>query len=291
MVRRILSISVLLLLLTAGRSSAQLFFAGTEYGISFGGSQYFGDLNDKYGFKWIRPAGGVFLRHHFNPYISVRGNLSYTKIGYADRLSDNIWNKTRNLDFESDIFEFAVQSEFNFTKFATGEENMRFTPYLTGGIGVFYYNPYTHLDGKKYYLRKMGTEGQNFEGYENRKYNSFSMCFPIGAGFKYWIRPGFNLGFEIADRLTFTDYLDDVSRTYVGADNFPSNNPDYPNPATRLQDRSVASPVNNPNALGRTGKQRGNSQTSDQYMYGIITLSFQLKVYRCPGYLQEHILE
>lgn len=286
------SVSLIVLLLSlAGRSSAQLFFSGTEYGITFGGSQYFGDLNDQYGLNTIHPVGGVFLREHLNPYISVRGGLSYTKVGYADNLSDNPYYKARNLSFQSDIVELSVQSEFNFVRFATGEDGRRFTPYLTGGIGVFYYNPYTELDGKRYYLRKYGTEGQNMSGFENRKYNSFSACFPIGVGVKYWLAPGFNIGFEIADRLTLTDYMDDVAHSYVGADKFPDSNPDFPNPATRLQDRSVDNPINNPNALGRVGKQRGNSQTSDQYLYGIINLSFQLKVYRCPGYLQEGILE
>jgi hypothetical protein len=291
MARRVLSISVLLILSFAGRSSAQLFFSGTEYGISLGGSQYFGDLNDKYGLKFVRPVAGVFLRYQFNPFIAARASVSATRIGYSDNLSDNIYYKTRNLSFESNIYEFAIQSEFNFTKFATGEPNMRFSPYLTGGVGVFYYNPYTELDGKRYNLRKIGTEGQNLEGFENRKYNSFSVCFPIGLGFKYWVTPGFNIGLEIADRLTFTDYIDDVSRSYVGVDKFPSNSAAYPNPATRLQDRSVDNPIGNDAALGRPGKQRGNSQTSDQYLYGILNLSFQLKVYRCPSYLQEHILE
>jgi hypothetical protein len=287
MMRRLLLTASLFCVLT-GPASAQLFYSGTEYGITIGASQYFGDLNDNYGLKYLRPVGGAFLRWHLTPYISVRGSLAYTKIGYSDKLSDNAFYKTRNLDFESDIMEFSIQSEFNFARFATGQDGKRITPYLTGGIGVFYYNPYTEWQGKRYYLRKLGTEGQNLPGYENRKYGTFSVCFPVGLGFKYWIRPGFNVGLEIADRLTFTDYLDDVSKSYVGASSFPENNPDYPNPALHLQDRSSeVSPV----PLGREGKQRGNSQTTDQYLFGIINFSFQLRVYRCPRYQEEELLD
>ena len=276
------------LCLSPGRKvAAQLFYSGTEYGITAGVSQYFGDLNDNYGLKFVRPAGGVFIRHHLTPYISIRGGLTYTKIGYQDSYNDNAFYRMRNLSFQSDIVELAVQSEFNFTRFATGEDGRRFTPYLTGGIGAFYYNPYAEHAGAKHYLRKLGTEGQNLEGFESRKYHSVAVCFPVGLGFKYWIKPGFNLGFEIADRLTLTDYLDDVSTSYVGSDKFPSS-PDFPNPAYDLQDRSrEVSGVE----LGRAGKQRGNSQTRDQYMYAIFSLSFQLKVYRCPGYLQEGVME
>ncbi|XZF13509.1 DUF6089 family protein [Chitinophagaceae bacterium MMS25-I14] len=261
---------------------AQTFFSTTEYGVMLGASQYFGDLNDNHGFHYMRPVAGAFMRYHFNPYISIRGSVSYTKLGYDDKFSDNAYNKERNLSFRSDIVEGAVQAEFNFFRFATGEEGSRWTPYLTGGIGAFYYNPYADFDGHKYYLRRLGTEGQNAD-HPERKYSTVSMCFPVGAGFKYWLRPGVNLGFEVADRLTLTDYIDDVSTTYVGADKFPTD-PVNPNPAYYLQDPSVLSNPNDP--LGRAGKQRGNSATKDQYMYFIFNVSFQLKVYKCPGYMK-----
>jgi hypothetical protein len=288
---RALRLSVLTLLTTIaiGNQSAmaQLFYSGTEYGITGGGSQYFGDLNDKYGFKFIRPAAGAFLRFHLSPYISVRTSLTATQIGYEDKFNDNDFYRARNLSFKSNIVEASVQSEFNFTRFETGDPAHRFTPYLTGGVGVFYYNPVAEFEGKTYALRPLGTEGQNLGNHDERKYHSVAVCFPVGAGFKYWLKPGFNLGFEIADRLTLTDYLDDVSTSYVGADKF-YNEPTQPNPAYYLQDRSTE--VSGA-ALGRDGKQRGNSQTRDQYMYFVINLSFQLKVYRCPGYLKEGSLE
>lgn len=281
-VRRFLILLLFVSLADVQSADAQLFYSGTEYGITFGGSHYFGDVNDKYGLKAPHLAFGVFVRQHITPYISIRGNLSYTKIGYQDSYNSNDFYRTRNLSFESDIVELGVQSEFNFTRFFTGESGHRFAPYLTGGICAFYYNPYAMLGGSKYYLRKMGTEGQNLDQYKDRKYGTVSAAIPVGIGFKYWIKPGFNLGFEIADRLTFTDYLDDVSHSYVGADNFP-NNPDFPNPAYYLQDRSLE--VGSV-ALGRPGKQRGNSQTYDQYIMAVFHLSFQLKVYRCPGYME-----
>ncbi len=271
-----------LLLATATAARAQTFYSGREYGVIAGGSQYFGDLNDHYGFKFIRPAAGAFARFHLTPYIALRTSLLYTEVGYDDRLNSNAFQQQRNLSFRSDVLEASVQAEFNFFRFATGELGNRFTPYLTGGVGGFYYNPYTDLDGRRYNLRPLGTEGQN-AGYDDRRYSSLAVCFPIGAGIKYWIRPGVNLGFEIADRLTLTDYLDDVSTTYVGADRFPTD-PLSPNPAFLLQDRS---PEVSGTALGRAGKQRGNEQTKDQYLVFAFTLSFQLKVYKCPTYLKE----
>lgn len=279
--RKVAAILILFLTTLAG-VKAQSFYRGTEYGVAFGGSQYFGDLNDNYGFKYVRPAFGAFIRFHTSPYIALRLAANYTHVGYDDRLSSNVYNRTRNLSFRSDIAEVIAQAEFNFFRFATGELNSRFTPYLTGGIGAFYYDPYTTYLGVKYYLRPLGTEGQK-AGYTDRQYNRVSMCFPIGAGFKYWIAPGINFGVEISNRLTLTDYMDDVSTTYVGNSLFPTD-PQNPSPAAVLQDRSLEV-TNTP--LGRPGKQRGNSATKDQYMMLMINLSLQLKTYRCPSWLKE----
>jgi hypothetical protein len=269
------------------QAGAQNYFSGSEYGVSAGASQYFGDLNDEYGFRFIRPAVGAFARVHLNPYIALKGGLNYTHVGYYDKYSSNVYNQKRNLSFQSDIFEAAIQAEFNFFRFTTGEIGNRWTPYLTGGVGVFYYDPWAELNGKRYNLRKLGTEGQN-AGFDDRKYGKFAMCFPVGAGFKYWLRPGLNIGFEIADRLTTTDYLDDVSTTYVGSNYFP-NDPQIQNPAYYLQDRSLEITPSDP--LGRPGKQRGNSSTKDQYMMFLVHLSFQLKVYKCPAYMNRGIMD
>jgi hypothetical protein len=97
-----------------------------------------------------------------------------------------------------------------------------------------------------------------------------------------------NIGIEIADRLTLTDYLDDVSTTYVGASHFTTT-PQNPNPAYYIQDRSLLVNPNNP--LGRPDKQRGNSSTKDQYLMVMINVSFQLRVYRCPGYLKRGFVQ
>lgn len=274
----------LFLLLAAGmvKASAQEFFQSTEYGLLLGASTYFGDLNPNYGYKYIRPAGGGFVRYHFNPYIAVRGALNYTRIGYDDQFSTNPYQQQRNLNFRSDIIEANLMAEFNFFWFATGDPQHRFTPYLTGGIGAFYYEPYTTLNGRRYNLRPLGTEGQNTEEFSDRKYHPYSFCVPVGAGVKYWIGPGVNLSFEVVNRFTITDYIDDVSNAYVGADKFIYN-PMNPSVAVTLQDRSSGL---DGQKLGRAGKQRGDNASQDQYLMVQFSLSFQLKTYKCPSHLE-----
>ncbi|MEI8279453.1 MAG: DUF6089 family protein [Bacteroidota bacterium] len=281
--KRIFILSFIFILLGGFVVSAQTFYTGTEWGYSVGGSQYFGDLNDNYGFKTIHPVAGMFTRIHINPYISIKGSVNYTKVSYDDKLNtDNPYELARNLNFESDIIEAVCQSEFNFFSVSTGERTKRFSPFVTMGVGAFYYNPYTTINGKKYYLKDLGTEGQN-AGYSSRNYSYVSVCFPIGMGFKCWIAPGVNFSIEVTDRLTLTDYLDDVSTTYVGAEKFANTyNTGTFNPAIIAQDRSVELDPTQP--LGRAGKQRGNSSSYDQYMMFLVNFSFQLKTYKCPGY-------
>lgn len=271
-----------LLMTTSIGSSAQEFYESREYGLLLGASTYFGDLNPNYGMRFIRPAVGGFMRYHINPYISVRGAVNYTKVGYDDNFSSNAYQQQRNLNFRSNIFEANVMAEFNFFWFATGDVHRRMTPYLTGGIGAFYYNPYTLYEGLKYNLRPLGTEGQNLEEFSDRKYKNYSFCFPIGVGIKYWLSPGINCSFEIVNRFTLTDYMDDVSNTYVGIDKFVSN-PMHPTMASILQDPS---PSLDGQKLGRAGKQRGDNSSKDQYVMIQFSISFQLKTYKCPSHLE-----
>lgn len=266
-------------------ADAQSYFTSTEIGISGGGSQYFGDLNDRYGFKTINWAAGVYVRKHFTQYISIKAGGYYTKVGYTDKLNQDLFEKTRNLDFTSKIYEFSVQAEFNFFRFTTGDPYHRFTPYLTGGIGAFMFDPYTFYNGNKYMLRPMGTEGQFLGGFDERKYNNIAPCIPIGAGVKFWLKGGVNLTLEVADRLTLTDYLDDVSTTYVGLDRFPKS---AQNPTYLLQDRSTENLGTAP--LGRKGKQRGNSATKDQYLVGMISMSWHFVTYRCPSFMDHDMI-
>ncbi|WP_118951193.1 type IX secretion system protein PorG [Taibaiella helva] len=264
------------------KAPAQEFYQSTEYGVLLGASTYFGDINPNYGLKYIRPAGGLFLRYHLNPYIAVRGAVNYTKVGYDDKFTSNPYQQQRNLSFRSDIVEANLMAEFNFFWFSTGDPQHRFTPYLTGGIGAFYYEPYTTFNGLRYNLRPLGTEGQNTAEFKDRKYKPYSICLPVGAGIKYWLGPGFNCSFEIVNRFTFTDYIDDVSHTYVGADRFISN-PMNPSVASQLQDRSLSV---DGQKLGRAGKQRGDNASKDQYLMVQLSFSFQLKTYKCPSHLE-----
>lgn len=160
-----------------------------------------------------------------------------------------------------------------------GEPTENFTPYITFGVGVFSYDPYAYLQGKKIYLRPLGTEGQGSPLYPDRKpYGSTAFSIPIGAGIKYALNERINLGFEILHRLTTTDYLDDVSKTYVDPAAFPPNPDGSPSDALLLSDRSYE--LGEP--IGIPGRQRGISKQKDQFVTALFYISFNLQSYKCP---------
>ena len=251
-----------------------------EFGVTFGAAHYFGDLNTRASLNRPKIAIGAFYRKQFNNYLAARLAVHYAQLGYSDTYSKNEYQKQRNLSFNTDIFEIALSGDFNFFRYQPGDPDHSFTPYVTLGLGLFSYNPYAYLNGKKYYLRPLGTEGQNISytdaatGTTRKPYGSMSMCVPIGMGIKYNINDKFNLSFQIAHRLTFTDYLDDVSTTYIGADKFI--NPT----ALALQDRSFEKVAN---VIGIEGRQRGWSKQKDQYIIAEIGVTFNITSYKCPS--------
>jgi hypothetical protein len=106
-----------------------------------------------------------------------------------------------------------------------------------------------------------------------------AFSFPIGAGIKYSINENINLGFELLYRVTTTDYLDDVSTTYVNPSVFPPLPDGSPSPAFLLHDRSYE--LGEP--IGIEGRQRGISSQKDQFITGIFYISFNLQSYKCPS--------
>ena len=132
------------------------------------------------------------------------------------------------------------------------------------------------------YLRPLNTEGETF--YQGRKaYGTMAICIPIGFGVKYAVTDKVNLSFEISHRFTTTDYLDDVSKTYVGIDKFPSPN-GSPSIAAILQDRSFETGT----PIGVEGRQRGFSKQKDQYAIAEFGISFNIISYRCPSSRLNH---
>ena len=252
-----------------------------EFGVGIGAAHYFGDLNTRARLNRPKFAAGVFFRKNFGNYIAARVDADFAQLGYSDIYNThNDFMHLRNLSFNTNVWELSLRGDFNFFRFLPGDPEFNYTPYVSLGIGVFSYDPYAYLNGKKYNLRPLGTEGQGSPLYPDRKpYGSMAISIPIGVGFKYAINAKYNIGIEITHRFTTTDYLDDVSKTYVDPAVFPPLPDGSPSPARLLSDRSYEYGT----PIGIKGRQRGVETNKDQFVTALIYFTFNLQSYKCPS--------
>lgn len=253
-----------------------------EFGFGVGAGHYFGDLNTRARLNRAKLAATAFFRKNLGNYIAVRVGASFAQLGYSDQYNThNVYMYQRNLSFNTKVWELAIQGDFNFFRFMPGEPQYSFTPYITLGAGIFTYDPYAYLKGEKVMLRPLGTEGQgsNDPRYADRKqYSSMAISIPFGGGIKYALNDKVNIAFEVLHRFTNTDYMDDVSKTYVDPAIFPLNPDGSTSNAQLLSDRSYE--IGEP--MGIPGRQRGNSKQKDQFVTAMVHLTFNLQSYKCP---------
>jgi len=241
---------------------------GWEVGGWLGTSFYFGDLNNRLNITQPGIAGGLVARWNFDTRISLKNSFNFGRIGASDADSPNIFERSRNLNFNSNIYDFSSTVEFNFFNYVHGSSTENYTPYLLAGANVFKFNPTTELDGVKYELKDFGTEGQAV----GSEYFGLSAGVVVGAGYKWDISYDLSLNIEYSYRVLFTDYVDDVSGTYPSLSELVATRNAT---AAALSDRSSID-------LGQQGTQRGNSKDNDTYNFFGISLMKYFGRLECP---------
>lgn len=251
-----------------------------EIGVFLGGSYYIGDLNPLGHLnQFTKPAGGIVFRYNINYRLAARVNLLFGSIQADDAYAKTDAAHQRNLNFKSPITEFSGQLEFNFLDYQIGSEKRKFSPYLFLGIAGFKFNPQGNLAGNWVPLQPLGTEGQGLPGGSSKKkYKLLQISIPFGVGFRTNLSKGIGLSIEWGMRKTFTDYLDDVSKTYY-------------NPVALAAARGgTAALLSDPSkgtdpSFSNVGRQRGNSTTKDWYSFVGAVLTIKLKERKppCPG--------
>ncbi len=257
------------------------FFCGTAQRTRFttfrGMSNYNGDIQLKrFTFQDAHVAAGIGLAYELTEQLYVITGIKYGKISATD--SGTI-NKKRNLNFTSIITEFHAGLEYDFINL--NERDL--TPYIFGGIAVFHFNPYTkNLSNQKIYLQPLGTEGQGFFN-GRKKYALTTFSIPVGGGFKFALTNNIRIGIEVGFRKTFTDYIDDVSTTYVNQEALLINNG-----AAAVAMAFRGDELKNHLPYPAAGVKRGNPKRTDLYYFSGITASYRLDAYTNYGYLSKY---
>ena len=268
-----------------------------ELGLNFGPTFFLGDLggNRGVGTTFIKDVNlpvtkfmkGLFVTAYPNEWLGFRFAAQLTYVESSDKLIktkgiDETYRKDRNLDFRSNISEAYTAIEFFPLSLINLDKNdfpSAFRPYVFAGVGIFHFNPMGSLTDANgnvtwHYLQPLHTEGEGFREYSNRpNYKLTQLNIPMGAGIKYMLTDNVNLGVELLYRKTFTDYIDDVSSTYINRDLF--------NKYLSAADANIAIQINDKsfgNGITRTtpGEQRGNMKNNDAYFSFALKIGFKI---------------
>lgn len=182
------------------------------------------------------------------------------KISASDKLAYS--NQSRNLSFYSNISEFSLGAEYLLFDLY----DYKVSPYIFAGVGRFRFNPFTKTkDGQPVNLYERSTEGEGF--YKDRKaYKLTQTCFPIGVGTQWALSNKVRISLSIGARKTTTDYLDDVSTTYVDPTFLASHRG-----STSVSLAYRGGELSGNNTYPGDGVQRGNPNNKDWYVFSGVT--------------------
>jgi hypothetical protein len=281
-----------------GQKTKRKWYKYSSIGFNINGMSYVGELDPSPGLfspgvKFTRPNAGLCYIKKFSRRVSLRSNISYGSVqgndyrnaSYSQR---DIYRKARNLSFKNDIWEIKGDLIVDLFKFwGKPEKRLDYVPYVFAGFAWFHHNPQARtpaaFGGKYIDLRPLALEG--------KKYSLNQIALPVGFGFRYKIDQRMDLAFELGLRFTFTDYLDDVSGSYAGAQSFQ----DDPLKIA-MQDRSMEAIQQDPElaawasqrllttggktslaGYGGAGDQRGNPKRNDMYIVTGFHLNYILR--------------
>lgn len=239
----------------------------------FGGlANYSGDLQGKaLTFQQARYSFGLWASYDINPFVMLRGGLHVAKVGADDRFQTRPDNVLRNLSFQTSVLELHAGAEYHFL----GMDNRVFSPYVFGALGGFYYNPYAFdQGGNKVFLRPLSTEGQGVAGYPDRQpYSLTQFTVPFGVGVRMVLTDRVDVGVEFGYRKTFTDYMDDVSRSYIDQNALLlARGPK----AVEMAFRTPELPTHSNDPYPVDLEKRGSPQYKDNYYFFGLTLTYRL---------------
>jgi len=291
-----------------------------EAGLNFGPTFFLGDLggNAGYGSHFIKDVNlpltkmmkGAFITAYPNNWLGLRLAADYTYVEGRDNIIstngvNELWRKQRNLDFKSDIWEiYGVIELFPMSFFHRNEEDYSplLNPYGFIGGGIFHFDPkgsITDANGNKtwYKLHPLHTEGEGFKEYPDKKtYSLTQFNIPMGFGVKVRVSERVTLSPELLYRKTFTDYIDDVSTTYIDPNLFDAYlSPEDAAIARKIHDKTVGIVTPGINRY-EPGTQRGNSKNMDAYFSFVLKFGIKLgsligpenrrllRQTRCPHY-------
>lgn len=234
--------------------------------IHFGAFFYQGDLSPRpidmsFGpgnICWgISPGINVF------DWLSINGRFMMGKISGSDAYAQDPQKRARNLSFASSLYEYGIYTDLKVNKIWKSLDKYKLRLYVTAGFNLIHFNPKANYKGKWIELQPLGTEGQLMASSGKKKYSLYNFSRPLGIIVEFDITKNFAFGMEVSPRKTWTDYLDDVSGSYVNYDEMVSaGNQTGAYLSNRMGEYLNTEPVRVP-----SGTSRGKSDKNDWYTH------------------------
>lgn len=237
----------------------------------FGGiANYKGDLQynpnsgKQISFKQSKLAAGIGIEYELYNKLYLRLAATAGKIHADDK--KQVGQTQRNLNFTSSIIDVMLGAEY----YIIDPYEHMVIPYVFAGVAWFHFNPYTYDAAReKVFLKPLSTEGQGFVN-GRAPYKLSGLSIPFGGGIKLSLSEDVRVGVELSLRKTFTDYLDDVSTTYVDENILLANKGQLSVDLAYRGDEVGSGPYPAENT------QRGTLDAGDWYYFTGLTVSFRL---------------
>ncbi len=271
--RRLVICSLMVLTLLPATVDAQNFFSRNRnrsfiLNVGTGTSSYFGELSNDGDYMDTKLNFNVGLQYPLSDRAFIRTDVTWFQLQGDDAEADSDSRKTRNLSFRSNNLELAVTGTVNILP--NGNRFYQRRPvnfYGFAGLALTWYSPTAELNGERHALRSLKTEGVD--------YGPVTFAIPFGLGTKIRASSFLNFVIEGGYRITFTDYLDDVSTVHVDINSFSDPI------AAALSDRRPEIGLETRPA----GSIRGNPDSNDGYFI----LSAKVEYYLPYGFLSKFI--
>ncbi|QDP85019.1 hypothetical protein FNJ88_05395 [Chryseobacterium sp. SNU WT5] len=197
-----------------------------EIGVQLGMSNLVGDIG-RTNYVLQKPAlsnlsqygvplyAGILYRMNFNPYQTVRLNISYSNIQFIDTLAKEQYRSNRRLFGTNSIAEADLLFEYNFLP-VNDEQKSMLSPYIFGGLGALYASTPTLVIENDFKRNPVGVAINPVAGDPNsfitkETYSTgkqLTMAIPFGVGLKYKFNYNWALFGEFMFRPTFSDSID-----------------------------------------------------------------------------------
>jgi len=177
-----------------------------DIGIWGGSSTVWGDMDDNAAFQTFNLNFGAYFRYNFNARVALRAMFLTGKMAREGEVEESLWN------FDKSTQDLTLQVEINYLKYILGKKKLRFSPYVTAGIGIAYFS-YTFRPEMIYPFNpghpeiEIDNDGKFIAPGEK---SEMAPTIPFGFGFKYTIGERFGFGVEYQMRKYTSDRLDDL---------------------------------------------------------------------------------